>query len=377
MRHFKLTRTFFALACCLLLASFAAPGVQAFEVLAAQYVVEEEVPEDAFVMTTDNFLILFDSSSSMNAKYEDTGKTRIQIAKEILKERNMALPELDWIAGLYTYAPTGNTFSKSILTPYYEMAPYNRAAFGKAIDSLPEAGAGPTMLQKALVQVEDVLKGLSGKTTIFLFTDGTYTTMGSKGIQTSPVDLAKGLAAKYDVCFYVISGAKQKLEKEIVKQVSTINACSRAITFETMVSRPENLAGSLYVVDQVIRVSETVVTKVVAVKIKDILFPFDSAALGSEYDTELGKLADFMKSKPDSFVVVAGFTDSIGSAEYNLGLSRRRADSVAGYLADTLGIDPSRIVLQWYGAADPVASNDTAEGRALNRRAVIVLSGLN
>jgi OOP family OmpA-OmpF porin len=64
---------------------------------------------------------------------------------------------------------------------------------------------------------------------------------------------------------------------------------------------------------------------------------------------------------------VQGFTDSIGTEEYNLGLSQRRADAVRNYLVEK-GVDPKIITAKGYGESNPVASNDTKEGRALNRR---------
>jgi OOP family OmpA-OmpF porin len=62
------------------------------------------------------------------------------------------------------------------------------------------------------------------------------------------------------------------------------------------------------------------------------------------------------------------FTDSKGSETYNLDLSRRRVESIASYLENNYKIARERIILNYYGEANPVASNDTAEGRAQNRR---------
>lgn len=74
--------------------------------------------------------------------------------------------------------------------------------------------------------------------------------------------------------------------------------------------------------------------------------------------------------------ILSGFTDSIGDQEYNLGLSRRRAEAVGLYLAAKFNIDPGRIVLHWYGEASPVAGNDTEEGRMLNRRVDVLVADM-
>src|SRR5579875_34891 len=78
-----------------------------------------------------------------------------------------------------------------------------------------------------------------------------------------------------------------------------------------------------------------------------------------------------LKENPGMHVNVDGYTDSIGSDAYNLKLSERRARTVADYMISQ-GIDRSRLTVRGFGKAHPVASNDTAEGRARNRRVEIV-----
>jgi OOP family OmpA-OmpF porin len=72
-----------------------------------------------------------------------------------------------------------------------------------------------------------------------------------------------------------------------------------------------------------------------------------------------------------------GYTDNIGSEEYNLGLSRRRAESVADYLLKNYNLDDSQISILWYGKAAPIFSNETEEGRRQNRRVESLVSGFN
>ncbi|MBW1742771.1 MAG: OmpA family protein [Deltaproteobacteria bacterium] len=79
---------------------------------------------------------------------------------------------------------------------------------------------------------------------------------------------------------------------------------------------------------------------------------------------------------PNAYAVMAGFTDSVGPEEYNLALSRKRVEHAAAYLSKNFSIAPDRLILNWYGEADPVASNDTEEGRQLNRRVEIAVGGM-
>jgi outer membrane protein OmpA-like peptidoglycan-associated protein len=87
----------------------------------------------------------------------------------------------------------------------------------------------------------------------------------------------------------------------------------------------------------------------------------------------LRKLADVMAQNPDRTVLVEGFTDSTGSSSHNQELSERRANAVASALAG-MGVARERVAMRAYGEAYPVAPNDNASNRQLNRRVEIVLS---
>ena len=101
------------------------------------------------------------------------------------------------------------------------------------------------------------------------------------------------------------------------------------------------------------------------------LFAFDSATLSSKAQASLDKLAADLKDSGKK-AEVNGYTDSTGSAEYNIDLSQRRAKAVASYL-ESKGVAAKNLTVKGYGATDFVASNDTPEGRAQNRRVDIVL----
>jgi outer membrane protein OmpA-like peptidoglycan-associated protein len=98
-----------------------------------------------------------------------------------------------------------------------------------------------------------------------------------------------------------------------------------------------------------------------------ILFAFSSYTLGASASSNLDKLATILKEYPDTDIEVQGHTDSRGTDEYNMGLSEKRAGAVANYLKGK-GIPSSRIRTKGFGETAPVATNDTDEGRAQNRR---------
>jgi outer membrane protein OmpA-like peptidoglycan-associated protein len=98
-----------------------------------------------------------------------------------------------------------------------------------------------------------------------------------------------------------------------------------------------------------------------------LLFDVDRAILKDQYKLEIQDLAQILNKYPDTNVLIEGHTDSTGSEEYNLTLSRQRAQSVANYLAQ-LEVNPTRFTIMGYGESQPIAENESAEGRAQNRR---------
>jgi len=102
----------------------------------------------------------------------------------------------------------------------------------------------------------------------------------------------------------------------------------------------------------------------------DILFDFNSAGLRPESQQTLRDLASNFQRYPDETVTVEGHTDNVGSPEYNQGLSERRAYSVRDYLVNQ-GVAPSRVTAIGLGETHPKTTNDTPEGRQLNRRVEI------
>lgn len=96
-------------------------------------------------------------------------------------------------------------------------------------------------------------------------------------------------------------------------------------------------------------------------------FGFDSAELTPEAMAVLDDQVALLRDEPDAKVEIGGHTDSIGAEEYNLDLSERRAKAVMEYLVSK-GISPENLTAVGYGAAFPIAPNQTTEGRAENRR---------
>ena len=109
------------------------------------------------------------------------------------------------------------------------------------------------------------------------------------------------------------------------------------------------------------------------ITIGDVLFGTDQANLTPDGMATVKKLAMVMQQSPNRTVLVEGFTDSTGTVAHNQELSERRASSVASTLT-AMGVPRDRVAMRGYGPSYPVAANDTANNRQMNRRVEIVLS---
>jgi outer membrane protein OmpA-like peptidoglycan-associated protein len=98
-----------------------------------------------------------------------------------------------------------------------------------------------------------------------------------------------------------------------------------------------------------------------------VRFDTNKSTLTTTAKANLDKLVPVFKSYADTDIVIYGYTDITGSAEYNLNLSQQRANSVEKYL-ESKGLNMARFKMVGMGIADPIATNDTPEGRSQNRR---------
>jgi outer membrane protein OmpA-like peptidoglycan-associated protein len=100
----------------------------------------------------------------------------------------------------------------------------------------------------------------------------------------------------------------------------------------------------------------------------NVRFDTDKAIVKKEYHKDIQTIASLLKLNPDLAVTIEGHTDNVGNDDYNQKLSEKRANSIRQYLIDNFGIKGSRLTAIGYGESKPIASNDTEEGRQINRR---------
>ena len=352
------------------------PGLVVSNVFAAEFITEQ-VPVQRVrvvkevVKNADNFIVLYDASGSMQDTYKETGTKKITLAEQIFTGRAARLPDLDWNAGLYLYTPWKS---------FYEMQPFDKEKFGAAIRAMDAYKPSvsyenqPTPLGDAIKNLDPILAKVSGTTAVFVFSDGQFTLSQPK---VWPVPAAKEIAAKYkDVCFHIISSAQSPKSEKLVNDLASVTPCSQVVTFEEVLSRPEYTFGALYIVRDKALVETELVSKVVGIDLDNILFDFNKSDIRPEYYDRLNKLGKFLQDHPKAYVVIEGFTDKVGNVAYNMYLSRDRAENVKNYLMKNFNIGKDQLVVTWYGQSVPTGSEDTAEGRQLNRRVRLAIRGL-
>jgi outer membrane protein OmpA-like peptidoglycan-associated protein len=141
---------------------------------------------------------------------------------------------------------------------------------------------------------------------------------------------------------------------------------------EAIRQKEEMRARLLAQLNQVLQTRDT--ARGLIVSMPDVLFDFNKYALKPEARERLARISGIVLAYPDLHLAIEGYTDSIGTDEYNQTLSEKRAQTVQGYLVGS-GVTPDHVSATGFGKANPVADNTTAAGRKLNRRVEMVVSG--
>jgi outer membrane protein OmpA-like peptidoglycan-associated protein len=136
--------------------------------------------------------------------------------------------------------------------------------------------------------------------------------------------------------------------------------------------KEEMRARLLAQLNQVLKTRDT--ARGLIVSMPDVLFDFNKYTLKPEARERLARISGIVLAYPDLKLEIEGYTDSIGSDEYNQTLSDKRAEAVRDYLV-TSGVSMNNVAARGMGKADPVADNSTAAGRQLNRRVEMIVSG--
>ena len=326
-----------------------------------------KVASGEYVKKVDNFIVLFDASSSM---YLDRNwESKLDKAKLVANNMNNTIPNLDLQSGMRVFGP-GKYCVADGCTLQYGMTAYSKAGLAEAIAAVTNAN-GRTPMSPAIDLAKSDLGLSQGDIAVIVIGDGLANVGG-------PVTAAaQALKDKYQdrVCIYTILIGDDPEGRATMEATSKIGGCGFS-TDEVALSTPEGMASF---VEKVFlkKVTKTVepkkcqppeVNKCFTVELK-VEFDFDKSNIRPEYFKTLSEFGDFIRSYPEHTVNLEGHTDFIGTDEYNMKLAQRRANSVRAFLLKNFSdISPTRLTAIPYGESKPIASNDSKEGRQRNRR---------
>ncbi|MGD8337621.1 MAG: OmpA family protein [Desulfobacterales bacterium] len=347
--------------------------------------VPQQIQSTCYEQKTDNFLVLLDASGSMGEKYK--GQTKFRTAEEVVSRMNQTLPaDMSLKAGVITF---GAGFSNDATTTFGPES-YSKEGLAAALGKANYGGYTP--IGPAVSVGGDDKASLGGTTAVILVSDG------KQNVGMDATKAAQEVKNRFgeNVCFYTVLVGDDPAGKALMDELARIGDCGFATTADAIYSSE----GMADFVSSAFCGGEPPAPAPVVAAVGDsdgdgvlddrdkcpntprgatvnedgcwayqgeIFFDFDKADVKPEAFYILDEAATVLADNPNVNVEIQGYTDSIGSEDYNLGLSQRRAEAVERYLEDN-GVNPAQISAKGYGEANPVAPNDTKEGRAKNRR---------
>lgn len=359
----------------------------------------------------DNFLIIQDATSSMSNKPgKSSGSTlsKLALSKGLIMCFNNALPEdINVNGGMRVVGPLSS--EKGLV---YGMTKFTNAGLEDGIHAIGGTGSR-TDVGTGLTDGSNDLKTVSGRNAVIILSDGI--TAKSDNPQSAAAAMKEMFGN--EVCIYTILLGNDPNGRTTMEQIAAEGRCGFATDATNLYMRPltecdtvnvgkgmGDFVASVFlekyvppppeppkcildsdgdgVVDCYDKCPDTpkgieVDKDGCPIPLKEkvsitllVEFDFDKDEVKFPFHDDIEKVANLLKAYPKTDAELEGHTDSIGTEEYNMGLSRRRAESVKKYLIETFGIEESRISTIGYGESMPVDTNDTEEGRQNNRRVV-------
>jgi len=340
-----------------------------------------------YVSSIDNFLIVFDASSSMDDEYGENKK--FDMATKIVNRLNQTLPELGQNGALRSFGHSPAVSNKPTIL-IYGMEKYSTKALDEKFKKVSAAGGTSPMSVALNASGQEELKGIYGKTAVLIISDGQ-----PENSLESPITLQAAQALKDQagagLCYYPIFVGDNPKGLVLMEDIAKIGKCGFVSNADTLLTD----AGMSQFVKDVFLTRKPVPqaaatpapapapsSKTTATVLKgtnekgvwvvgEAFFDFDKSVVKPEAFDYLNLIVEELKTYPQIKVRIQGHTDIIGTKAYNDALSIRRAQAVKTYLTNR-GISGDRMTLEGFGFSKPEATNKTAEGRALNRRVEIV-----
>jgi outer membrane protein OmpA-like peptidoglycan-associated protein len=228
-----------------------------------------------------------------------------------------------------------------------------------------------TPLDEVLGEIEAALTGVQGRTAVVIFSDG------GPDSPEATIIAAQSLATslKDGVCIHTVHTGQDATGAALLAQLANTTSCG-STREGSSVSSAQSMDGftrSVMIAATLPQVAAPNPCDTV-LRLQALHFDFDRAAVREAGAPVLNAAVEHLKKCPNVRVRIDGHTDAVGTPEYNEGLSDRRASSVEQYLIDA-GIPASQLSTQGFGENNPVAPNDSSEGRQENRRVELAPQG--
>ena len=314
------------------------------------------------IRTTEQVVVITDASLTMVKA--DTFRD----AKALTQTLVRAMPEKD--------APARNPGSYEVELIAFggrdrtrsPLSPFDRAALTSGADELRALGSR-TPLHRVLNEASMSLEGKSGRAALVIFSDGL------------PDDEDRALAAAQnlqkahagEVCIHTVQLGSEPGGRDFLQRLSALSGgcgSSRLASQIDSASSFNELTADVFLGNASILPPVATAPCSARIVLRGINFNFDSSEIRGENAVILDAAIEQLTACPDFPFSVEGYTDSVGSEEYNLGLSNHRADAVRDYLVNG-GIDESRLETLGRGETDALGDNATRDGRAQNRRVTL------
>ena len=373
-----------------------------------------KVQTHGYVQKVENFMVILDTSLSMQKKYE--GKKKSQLAREAVSLLNRTIPDIKLTGALRTFVQPDSSF-KEKTELVYGLTRYSSVSFQEAMEAVWFYGGSP--VSTAIDVANEDFGSASGRIALIIFSD-------AKGLDNAPVVSAKKMKSQYGerLCIYTVLVGDDPNGKKIMEGVADASGCGFLVSaksistgdgmtdfvkrvFYSKEMRPVDSDGD-GVYDDKDRCPgspEGATVNDVGCRVLKEMRPVDSdgdgvyddkdrcpgspegatvnyvgcwVLKGLRFDTakwdikpkylpQLDELVSILVKNPLLRVEIQGHTDSRGSVEFNQTLSENRAGAVMEYLVGK-GIAKERLTAKGFGPSKPVATNDTPTGNEQNRR---------
>lgn len=315
------------------------------------------------VRVTDHVVVITDGSGTqyVNQTFPEA-KALTQSFVKAMPEANVAAPESS--SGYNAGAVGFGGEDRNSVT----IRPFDRGALAAQAQSLQIMGAvdgmgGTTPLDHVISEITPALVALEGRAALVVFSDG-YPDNAEAAFAS-----AKHLvqARANDTCIHAVQTGSTAEGQAFLKRLTGLTNCGSLHSGADLSSNYEvqQLAKTVFVGPGIAPVAASPCDGVI--RLRGIEFAFDRSEIVNASQPVLDAAAQQLKQCPNIRIDVSGHTDAIGSDAYNEGLSQRRAEATKAYFVGQ-GVRADRLVTAGHGESQPVASNDTRDGRARNRR---------